>query len=445
MRSGTFPSIRELATLLILLSSLACGWQALAQPTIVSIVPADGATNVPTTASVVFTFSEAMDPDTNVTTASFLDLSNPLTPIAVSFSWNVANTVLTCTPLPAFPANKTLYWVISGANPNGEPLEDDGFGFFTTGSSGGGGTGYGTNAITTFSVGKIHHYQQTSAALPTLVPATPYGFSGVTSLASNRTATSITLTFPTATVSNLNQLGPPQAEIYVLFGNETSLATYDTKYPAGNYTFQLQAVASNQTAVVTLPTTNSLPQPAAPHVSNFAAAQAVDPSQPFVLSWDAFPGGTSADYIDVDIGPNFGSPDPGKPGALTGTAVSFTIPAGKLQTNATYSAQIGFFHHAGTTNGTTARDAYRATYTEFTLITTGGGLLILTNAAISPTNFTFNVRCAPGQLVIVEYKTNLTTATWQTLLTTNSPGNLFHVIAPQPIHASRFFRARSGP
>jgi hypothetical protein len=444
MSLGSSSSFRGLTTVLILLISLACVWLVHAQPTIVSIVPQDGATNVPPATTVVFTFSEAMDTDTNVTTVSFVDLSNPLTPIPAYFSWNGASTVLTCTPLPAFPANKTLYWVISGANPNGEPLEDDGFGFFTTGSSGGG-TGFGTNAFTTFSLGKIHHYHQTSAALPTLDPATPYGFSGVTSLASNRTATSISLTFPTAAVSNLNQLGPPQAEIYVLFGNETSLTTYDAKYPAGNYTFQVQAVTSNQTALVTLPPTNSLPQPAAPHLSNFAAAQAVDPSQPFVLTWDAFPGGTSADYIDVDIGANFGSPDPGKPGALTGTTVSFTIPAGTLHTNAIYSSQVGFFHWVGTTNGTSAMDAYRATYTEFTLITTGGGLLLLTNAASSPTNFTFDVRCAPGELVTVEYKTNLTTATWQTLLTTNSPGNSFRVIAPQPTHETRFFRARSGP
>ena len=444
MRSGSFSSFRGLTTLLLLLGSLACSWKAQAQPTLDSTVPADGASGVPTTTTVVFTFSEAMDPDTNVTSVSFIDISNPFTPILASCSWNVANTILTCIPQPSFPANKAIYWIISGANPNGDPLEGDGFGSFTT-SSGGGGTGYGTNAITTFSVGKIHHYQQTSVALPTLDPATPYGFSGVTSLTSNRTATSISLTYPTAVVSNLTQLPPPQAEIYVVYGNETSPATYEAKYPAGNYTFQVGAVSSNQTALVTLPTTNSLPQPGAPHISNFTAAQAVNPGQPFILTWDAFPGGTAADYIDVDIGPNFGSPNPGSPGALTGTAVSFTIPAGTLQSNTTYAAQIGFFRHAGTTNAGNAMDAYRATYTEFTLATLGSGLLALTNAAISSTNFTFDVRCFPGQNVIVEYKTNLTTGGWQTLLTTNSPGNSFHVVSPRLTNAARFFRARGGP
>jgi hypothetical protein len=198
--------------------------------------------------------------------------------------------------------------------------------------------------------------------------------------------------------------------------------------------------------VVNLPTTNSLPQPGAPHVSNFAAAQTVDPSQPFVLSWDAYPGGTSADYIDVDIGANFGSPEPGTPGALSGTATTFTIPAGTLQTNATYASQIGFFHRVGATNNGYATNAYRATYTEFTLITIGsGGSLTLTNAAIDPAKFSFDVLCSPGQIVTVEYKTNLATGTWQTLLTTNSPGNSFHVISPQPTtNVSRFFRARSG-
>lgn len=33
------------------------------------------------------------------------------------------------------------------------------------------------------------------------------------------------------------------------------------------------------------------PQPNAPQVSNFDAAQSINPSQPFTLTWDAFIGG----------------------------------------------------------------------------------------------------------------------------------------------------------
>jgi len=433
--------LRQLVVLLVLLCSLT-GWsRAQAQPTIVSVSPTNNASGIPTTTAVIFTFSEAMNPDPDYTEATFLDISNPFTPLPVSSAWSAGNTVLTCTPLSPFPANKMIFWSVLGENPAGDFLEGDTFGSFTTSS---GGTGSGTNAITTFSVGKIHHYNQTSAGLPTLDPTTPYGFSGVTSLASNRTANSISLTFPTAVVSNLTQLPPPQSEIYALFANYTSLSAYDAAFPAGNYTFQVNG-ATPQTVVVNLPPATSMPQPGAPHIANFTAAQTVNPAQAFVLSWDAFPGGTSADYIDVDVGPNFGSPNPGLPGALTGTATSLTIPAGTLQPATTYTARVGFFRHVGVTDVGYARDAYRATYTEFPVITTGGGLLMLTNAAYASGSFSFDVLCSIGQTVTVEFKTNLSANVWQTLLTTNSPGNRFHAVSPQAAtNRFLFFRARSG-
>jgi len=103
---------------------------------------------------------------------------------------------------------------VSGENPAGDALGGTPGGLFTTGT-GGGGSGSGTNAITTFSVGKVHHYNQASAGAPTLDPITLTVSAGVTSLASNRTATDVVLTLPTASVSNLTQL-PLQPEIYVL-------------------------------------------------------------------------------------------------------------------------------------------------------------------------------------------------------------------------------------
>lgn len=228
---------------------------------------------------------------------------------------------------------------------------------------------------------------------------------------------------------------------------DTSLSIYDATFPAGNYSFFVQGT-TNQTVVVNLPTTATMPQPGTPHVTNYVAAQAVDASQVFVLGWDAFPGGTAGDYIDVDIGSEFGSPDPGKPGALTGTARTFTIPAGTLQPDTTYSSQIGFFRFVGATNANYTAAAYRATYTEFSLITIGGsatGPLILTNAAHAPGSFSFDVLCSTGQTVTVDYKTTLTSGLWQTLLTTNSVGSIFHAVAPQAAtNRSMFFRARNG-
>ena len=435
--------------LLILTGALMRLSPAQAAPTIISPPPASGGSP---SAAVVFTFSEAMD--TVATTATFFDFTNPTMPamLPTTDAWSGGDTVLTCTPSPAFPANRMIIWSVDGQNPNGDPLGGTPGGFFTTGSgSGGGGSGSGTNAITTFSVGKLHSYGQTSTALPTLDPDAPYSFIAVTGLASNRTATSVALTLPTlptATVSNLDQI-PGHPESFILVGFTNNLTTFDNTFPAGNYSFFVQAVSSNQTVVVNLPP--SMAQPGAPHLTNYPEAQAVNPSQAFVLGWDSFPGGTASDYIAVDIGTVYNSTNLGSPGALTGTAQTFTIPAGTLQPNSNYDSTISFYRFVATTNGTSyATTAFRATTTTFSLITTAGGTagspLLLTNASWTPGSFSFDVICTPGQTVTVEYTNVLSAGTWPKLLTTNSPGTRVHIVSPQAgSYPSLYYRARNGP
>lgn len=385
-----------------------------------------------------------MNPD--ATSVDFIDLSTFAT-LPTTQVWSAGNTTLTCTPTPAFPANKQIVWSASGENLAGEPLGEPTGGIFTTGGTTGGG-GSGTRPITTFSVGKIHHYNQTSAGAPTLDPATPYGFAGATFLSSNRTAIKVELTLPTGSVSNLTRLPPPQSEIFLIAPSTANFSAYEATFPEGNYTFFVQAENSNQTVVVNLPPLASLPQPGAPHLTNFPAAQTVNPNQPFTLGWDAFAGGTSADYIFVEIGTNnYSSPQPGTPGALTGTAQTLTIPAGTLQPNKDYFSRVGFYHHVGSTNGTYNTDAYRATFTEFTLITTSGASnpLTLTNAVYASGNFSFDVLCATGQTVTVEYSADPAPGVWQKLLTTNSPGSSFRAVSPQAAtNQFLFYRARDG-
>lgn len=384
-----------------------------------------------------------MDPD--ATEASFIDLFNPFSPIPTTPSWSANNTVLTCSPMPSFPANKTIFWNVFGQSADGEPLEMDPFGSFTTSS--GGSSGTGTNAMTRFTLGILHAYDQTSTALPTPEATAPYSFSAITALASNRTATNVLLVLPTGSRSNLMR-NFFQPENFTLFAFNTNLATFNTTFPSGNYTFNVQATASNQMVAVNFPPT--LAQPGAPHVSNYTAAQTVDASQPFMLTWDAFPGGTSADFVSVAIGESFSSTNAGLPGALPGTATSITIPAGTLQASSNYDGTIGFYRFIGTTNGTSYSTlVYRATTTQFTLTTRNGsatGPLILTNAVYAPGNFAFDVLCSPGQTVTVEYRTNLAAGLWRTLLTTNSSANRFRAVAPQSsTNRTMFFRARNGP
>src|SRR6266404_5951215 len=178
-----FSSCGLVASILCLITIV----QAHAQPSLVSVVPADGAIGVSPASPVVFTFSDPMD--TAATAAEFFD---PTVGgfVSTTPAWSAANTVLTCTPNPAFGGGHGITWFLNGQDTLGDPLSE--FGSFTTSNSSG--TGSGTNKITTFSVGKVHSFDQTSTAAPILDGFSPYGFTATTALASNRTATNITLT-----------------------------------------------------------------------------------------------------------------------------------------------------------------------------------------------------------------------------------------------------------
>jgi hypothetical protein len=417
---------------------------ALAQdgsPVIVFIVPANLATGVSPTAPVVITFSTAMD--TTATTAMFLDLASPLSPLATTPAWSADNKTLSSTPTQPFPTNTMIIWTVEGQDLAGDSLGGQPEGYFTTGSSGGG-TGSGTNRITSFVVGQVFYYDQTSIAAPAVDPNISYAFDAATTLASNRTATAISLMLPTSALKTLSQ-SPAAAESYYLIDGTTNLATFQATYPSGNYGFNVQAATSNQQVTVNLP--SSLAQPAAPHVNNFAAAQAVDATQAFTLSWDAFSGGTTADYIAVTVGDVFTTVNPPATNALNGTATSVVIPAGTLQTANNYDATVTFYRFIANTNATYATEAFRATATQFPLGTTSGATvpLVLTNATWTSGVFSFDVTSAAGQTLTVEYSTSLQPGSWNTLLTTNSAAGDVKITDPAPVtNPRRFYRARTG-
>jgi hypothetical protein len=424
-----------------LTGSLALLSSALAQPTIVSTVPANFATGVSPTAPVIFTFSTAMD--TSATYAVFFDtLGNSL---LVTPSWSADMKVLTNTPNPPFPSpNKMIAWSVNGFDQAFNPLGGDTSGFFTTGS-GGGGTGSGTNSITTFSVGKTWNYLQTSSAAPFLSHDNTYQFIGTTALKSNRTATSVGLTLPTSVMTSLTQ-NALRPELFLLVDSSTNLSSFDTNYPNGDYVFDVQAATSNQQVTVNLP--SNLAQPGAPQVSNFTAAQSIDPAQPFTLTWDAFPGGTAADYINLEIEGSFRTPDIFTPGALNGTATSVLIPATTLPPNRFLQGHLAFFHYIAVSNSSDLKFASRATVTQFFVTTTSGsagGPLVLTNASWSGGTFSFAVTSAAGQTLTVEYSTNMQAGSWNKLVTTNSPAGRVWITDPQAIlDKYRLYRARTG-
>lgn len=424
------------------------GLSALAQgTTTVTSDPASGATGVSVSAAVVFTFSAAMD--TANTSATFYS-TTPFGSYPVSESWNAANTVLTCTPVSSLPANVTISWVVSGQDTGNNPVI--GQGSFTTGAGGGGGGGgSGTNNFTTFSVGKLYLYQQLGTGAPTPNPDVSYGLTTTTSLASNRTATAVTVTVPgSSSPTGLSQ-NPVEHEVWYFLTWGTNQTAFESTYPEGNYPFNVTGTPANLQVTVNLPT--SMPQPNAPHVLNFAAAQAVNASQSFALNWDPFQNGTAADAITVSID-NLGTtvfqtPNPGTNGALPGTATSVTIPAGKLAANTTNLTTITFYHFVTTTNSATATAtvAFRASDTQLNLLTAGAGTTAPVPGVSTPSwgsdGFGFDVETAVNQVLVIRYSTDL--LQWTTLFTTNSPGTTVHIPIAIQAGANGFFRVQNGP
>jgi len=422
--------------------------QAQTPPTIVSSVPANGATGVSLTAPLVFTFSTAMEPDlTSVTVFSATTFPTFKT------SWSADSNVLTLTPNLPLAANTTYQWIASGEDQNGNQMADPSFPFptFSTATgSGGGETGHGTNQTTSFVLGKQHSYVQLSTAPSTLVTdSPPFNFIATAVMASNRVATAVNLVNPSSGSSAMTRNIVSLEDFYML-GSSTNLGTFEQQFPSGSYSFKVMSNTVETLAVaLTLPSDAQMPQPNAPHLKDFASLQAVDASKPLPLTWDAFQGGGASDVIWVDVGGIYNTPNPGEPGALTGTATSVTIPAGILPPNTTNLLTIGFYRANFTTNAASnyGAAAYKATVTTVDLITittsTNAPPPGLTSVGWGAKGLIFEISGSPGAGVVVDFSNNLQAGGWSTLVTTNilQTGKL-QLADQNPTGSSRFYRAK---
>jgi len=235
----------------------------------------------------------------------------------------------------------------------------------------------------------------------------------------------------------------------MLSAADTNQTTLDSTFGNGNYLFDLDTATSNEQVTIDLPAT--LVQPSTPQISDYAAAQSVNPAQAFTLTWGPFVGGTASDSVFVTIGTNFSTPEPRTSNALPGTATSVVIPANTFLPGNNYDSFIGFYHlilHSNVSAGYTTA-AYRSTSTEFNLSTTSGTStpVVLTNVSWSAHTFSFNVTSAAGQNLIIQYTTNAPLfSQWQTLLTTNSASGVVQVTdSANTGNRHVFYRAQAGP
>jgi methionine-rich copper-binding protein CopC len=135
----------------------------------------------------------------------------------------------------------------------------------------------------------------------------------------------------------------------------------------------------------------------------------------------------SVTYIHLDISPSWS----------TGNTVLICTPNAPLPANRKILWNVQ--------NGQNLAGAALSGLTGGTFTTISAGPLTLTNALWSGGIFAFDVTSGAGQTLTVEYNSTLRSNQWQTLVTTNSPAGLVHIVDPQSSANPRlFYRARTG-
>jgi hypothetical protein len=361
----------------------------------------------------------------------------------VFLGWSAGNTKLTCTPSPQFANNHHITWNVDGQDTVGNFLTGTTGGNFTTVAGVNGGSG--TNARTTFLLTKYALYSQTTNAPPSLFT---YEFVAQSALASNRTATAVTVTIPATPLrTNLLFADLLQPEQYQTNIFKPTLTNFDTNFPtAGNYVFNVTNSFSNQQVTVTLPN-YLLPNP--PQISNYTNAQAVNPSLPFTLNWNTFTNGGSADRIVLQINQpsENGNNGPvlfqtslyGPPGGLDGTATSVTIPAAVLPPNSTNDAFLIFTHITSTSNATTETTALVGTADYFTIVTTAASAAPVLAIIKSGTNVLLEWPTNAAGYTL-EFASNLTSSAWSTNLPAPVVVNTNKVVTNGISGTQKFYR-----
>jgi hypothetical protein len=236
-------------------------------------------------------------------------------------------------------------------------------------------------------------------------------------------------------------------------------ALIDAAYPPGNYTFGLYAVDDHvQYPMLSMP---SAAYPNPPHVSNFAAAQSINPLSPFTLQWDAIAGATASDSVWVVITDTGGNqvfsttrPSLNPAAALPGTATSVLIPTNTFQTGHAYVGWVSYYRTTsvnmsaypqgvGGVPGVTLVAAQ--TSLPLTMASTSSRPKLDQGARLSASQFHFQLTGAMGQNYTVQACTNLASTNWFTLMITNLSANPVFIQDNQATNKQRFYRVKVGP
>ncbi len=302
-------------------------------PQLLSVVPTNHATEVPTNTAAVFTFSVAMN--TNLTAAQFNDLENPsVTPFTIP-SWNEQHTILTCTPSPGFPAGQTLVWNLQGVGAEGGAFPGGG-GTFTTLGSGGSGGG---SPVTLISRGE--------SGVQVNAGDSPSGELEFVAFSSQGDAGTLTVISPAATTNLLTQLRG--SDIAQALARNADATAFRAAYPAGAYRYEV--TGTNGMVGASMPLAES-GLPGVARLSPWMDPPRVILGEELILPWAFSSGSAAVDHVRVEIRQGsqllFSSPLPGAGGALTGASNRVVIPATAFSREGTAEVSLSTFHITAT-------------------------------------------------------------------------------------------------
>lgn len=196
--------------------------------------------------------------------------------------------------------------------------------------------------VQSFLVTKGQQLLQTNANAPALdATNTPHRFFSAVDGSTSNSLLGVSLKVPNASIKTFtNEDGG--FTFQQAFTNKTQL---DAGYGAGTYAFTIQTLlnGTNRPALKLPPDA----YPNSPHIANWQDAQTIEATLPFILYWDPFVGGTTNDFVQLDVENASGelvasSPGLFHPDAINGTNGSAIIPADRLDENQTYRGRLLF-------------------------------------------------------------------------------------------------------
>jgi hypothetical protein len=247
--------------------------------------------------------------------------------------------------------------------------------------------------------------------------------------------------------------------VYWLFRDLlNSQAALDSAYPAGsvfspvNYTLTMSAtndgVRSGSVDFFLLIVPVSYP--ATPQLTNLAAAQTIDTTRAFPLTWDSL-GGSALAVVQLTVMDEasnvvFASPAPFQPGALNGASTGYVIPAYSLPPGTNLQGHLSIGNPgAPNTNsypGATGIAAL-AKDTQFPIVTRSAPRAPLLSLHTQAGEAVLQLSGESNRLYELFASSN--SFNWTMLYTTDCPSSGFIYADPDPAtNAARFYRAKVG-